>query len=1201
MTPPPNSPRSSGRKETDWRHFANWPLRAKLATLFILVSLGPLTVAAMIDIQQAREQGLRDAGFLLAARADQLAGELDMFNQGYSRSVERLARLPEVVAFSNGLTTGATSPISAMRATLGVWPASDAQVRGVALLDPEGIVVVGSEPQLEGRSLAFHSYVMEGLRGKSLISDVHAAEVEVERVPTIAYVAPVLAADRSVSGLAVIWVRATALWNLAKASNGLAGANSFAVIFDEHGIRIAHTYSDDIVFHPAGKLDSTTLESAIAEASFGERTRDLLNDVREFPEQFDRARSPDPDRSIFRGRAPVNEKWNYGVGRRLQRAPWTLFYMVPDESLEGPLADMKRHKTGLAGAIILFALAAGALFATTILRPLRSLSDATKSLGEGDLTTRVSVRSGDEIGLLGTSFNAMASRIEEQDAALRKERGALEQRVSERTAELQKSEESLSITLDSIGDAVIATDALGQVVRMNAVAEKLTGWSFDDARGHSLGEVFNIVNEDTRAPVESPVERVLREGVVVGLANHTALIARDGSECAIADSGAPIRNARGDLVGVVLVFRDQTEERRAERALQQSEARKTAVMEAALDSIVVMDHNGLIREFNAAAEKTFGYARAQVLGKSLADLLVPNALREQHRAGLARFLESGEGPILGRRVEVSALRSDGAEFPAEVAVVRIKTDGPPLFTGYIRDITERKRAADALLASEARFRRLSESGVLGIITADIHGNILEANDAFLKMVQYSREEVLSRKVGWADMTPPEWRHLDLRAIEQLKASGVATAWEKEYSRKDGSRIPILVGVAMLDGTQGECIAFILDLTEQKRAERALRALEEQRESDARFRALLEAAPDAMVIVDQEGRIVLVNAQTERLFGYPREELLGQPVDGLVPDLDRTAGAPGPGLELVGHHKDGRRFPIELSSSPLETKDGVLLSTAIRDTTERKRAEEELRRAKGVAETASRELEAFSYSVAHDLRAPLRAINGYSSSLVEDLGEKLDDDSKNSLERISAAAARMGHLIDALLRLARVSRMELVRRPVDMTQIARSVIAHLQASEPSRTVDVVIREDLVSTGDAQLIRSLLDNLLGNAWKFTLKTSNPKLELGVEESRDTKVYFVRDNGAGFDMADAGRLFTPFQRLHAAKEFAGSGIGLATAQRIVRRHGGRIWVEAIPNEGAVFRFTLSEEGLERSDDGGSQFPNRRQRPSQPPTASG
>jgi len=224
------------------------------------------------------------------------------------------------------------------------------------------------------------------------------------------------------------------------------------------------------------------------------------------------------------------------------------------------------------------------------------------------------------------------------------------------------------------------------------------------------------------------------------------------------------------------------------------------------------------------------------------------------------------------------------------------------------------------------------------------------------------------------------------------------------------------------------------------------------------------------------------------------------------------------------------------------------------------------------QVANRELEAFCYSVSHDLRAPLRGLDGFSQALLEDYGDKLGGDGKNLLQRIRTGSQRMGQLIDDLLNLSRVSRSELHREPIDLSGIASDVATELRGLDPHRHVALRIGEGLKAKGDPQLLRVVLENLLGNAWKYTAKKSKATIEFGVNQDNGNSSFFVRDNGVGFDMQYADKLFTPFQRLHAMNEFPGTGVGLATVQRIISRHGGRVWVEAAVNKGATFHFTLS-----------------------------
>ncbi len=238
----------------------------------------------------------------------------------------------------------------------------------------------------------------------------------------------------------------------------------------------------------------------------------------------------------------------------------------------------------------------------------------------------------------------------------------------------------------------------------------------------------------------------------------------------------------------------------------------------------------------------------------------------------------------------------------------------------------------------------------------------------------------------------------------------------------------------------------------------------------------------------------------------------------------------------------------------------------------RRTDEKLRRASAAAESANRELEAFSYSVSHDLRAPLQTMDGFGEILLEDYSARLDERGRSCIGHIREGAQRMALLIDRLLELSRVGRAEIQRADVDLSALARGILDELRAADPRREVETTVRDGLVARADPMLVRLVLRNLLGNAWKFTRKRSRARIEVGAEEAAGERVFFVRDNGAGFDMAYADKLFRPFQRLHGEDEFEGTGVGLATVLRIVHRHGGRVWAEGVPDRGATLRFTLA-----------------------------
>ena len=362
-------------------------------------------------------------------------------------------------------------------------------------------------------------------------------------------------------------------------------------------------------------------------------------------------------------------------------------------------------------------------------------------------------------------------------------------------------------------------------------------------------------------------------------------------------------------------------------------------------------------------------------------------------------------------------------------------------------------------------------------------------------------------------------------------------------------------------------------------------LTRRRQAEAERDGFFTLSLDLMCIADPGGRFTRLNPAWEAL-GYTVDELMAMPYLAFVHPEDReatlaetgkiVAGAKTTAFENRYRCKDGS-YRWLLWKAAISS-DGRHIFAAARDITDRKNAEQELRQQAQLLdfnntqlEAANKELEAFSYSVSHDLRAPLRGIDGFSQALLEDYADKLDDDGKENLNRVRAASQRMGHLIDDMLNLSRVTRVDFRREQVDLTAVAKAVVAELRKAEPGREVEFVVADGLVADVDARLLRVVLDNLIGNAWKFTGKQAKARIEFGCTDEDGSRVYFVRDNGVGFDMTFSAKLFGAFQRLHAMSEFPGTGIGLATVQRVIRRHGGRVWAEAELGRGATFFFTL------------------------------
>ncbi len=357
---------------------------------------------------------------------------------------------------------------------------------------------------------------------------------------------------------------------------------------------------------------------------------------------------------------------------------------------------------------------------------------------------------------------------------------------------------------------IVGTDLAGEFREANRAFLDILGYSRDDFdSGKVTPESLNTPRKDLQPD---------------GAAHlwEKELLRKDGTRVTVLSGTAHVEGPDG---GTIVFILDLTDRKRSEAAVVASESRKATIMDTSLDAIVAMDSAGRIIDFSRAAERMFGYARLEVLGKSLADTIIPPALRDAHRRGLAAHLATGKSTVLGRRLELSAIRKDGTEFPIELAVGRAGTTTTPFFTAFIRDITDRKKAEQALRDSEARFRTLAESGVIGILVADLDGRFLEANDAYLAMVGYSRDELLGGKVLWPDVIPPDFQSAANAAQEELRTRRVATPFETDALRKDGTRFPMLVGIAMLDDTRA--IAFTADLRAQKKMEETLRNTESQ--------------------------------------------------------------------------------------------------------------------------------------------------------------------------------------------------------------------------------------------------------------------------------------------------------------------------------------------------------------------------------------
>ncbi|MBF2047496.1 MAG: PAS domain S-box protein [Elainella sp. C42_A2020_010] len=866
-------------------------------------------------------------------------------------------------------------------------------------------------------------------------------------------------------------------------------------------------------------------------------------------------------------------------------------------------------------------------------------------------------------------------------------------------AELRESEWRVRQITESSNDVFWMADLTNaQCVYVSPQFESIWGRSLEAIKANWL-EWLEAIHPEDRQRVET---RFLACRSTGGYDEEFRIICPDGSIRWIRDRGYPVYDESKTVRYVSGVAEDITERK-------QVELERDRFFSLSLDLLCIAELNGHFRRLNPAFERVLGYSETELLNQPFIDFVHP----EDRAATLAAMeqLAQGEQAI---HFENRYRCKDGTYRWLDWVSVPVLEDG--LIYAVAHDVTRRKQLEQKLRRSEARFRRLFDSNTIGIVFADFQGNITHANGAFLDLVGYTRAELVAGEIRWRDMTPPEYWSQDQRALVDLQQRGIFTAWEKEYFRKDGRRVPVLVGGALLADDTNTAICYVLDLSARKQAEMAVQRSEE------RYRSLVMALTSVVWTTDGDGRFVtrqpLWEAYTGQTFAEYRDwgwaaalhpedreriqqcwqqalvsrqiyevegrvwhaaseqyryfEARAVPIlnpDGTIrewvgtvndvherkqaeaalresearfrhltdtsPLLVWMSGADklcnyfnagwlnftGRSLEqemgngwIEGVHPEDLQRCLDTyvnafdACQPFEMEyrlrrfDGAyrwILDIGVPrftlegdfcgyigscvDIHDRKQAEADMQRLNEILElrvkertaqleAANKELESFSYSVSHDLRAPLRHIAGFVDLLRKQLDpHTLDATSQRYLTIITDTTHQAGTLIDDLLAFSRMGRSEMRWLQVDMNQLVQEVCRELEPETVQRQIQWQIEPLPIVQGDPAMLRLVMRNLLENALKYTRSRAVAEIQIGSSSADQENVLFVRDNGIGFNMQYAHKLFGIFQRLHSDPNYEGTGIGLANVRRIIHRHGGRTWAEGMVDGGATFYISL------------------------------
>jgi PAS domain S-box-containing protein len=723
----------------------------------------------------------------------------------------------------------------------------------------------------------------------------------------------------------------------------------------------------------------------------------------------------------------------------------------------------------------------------------------------------------------------------------------------------------LAATLSSIGDAVISTDTRGAITFLNPVAERLTGWSTAEAVGKPLPSIFRIVNQKTRESVENPVHKVLNSGAVVGLANHTILIARDGSELPIDNSGSPIRDEDGKLRGVILVFRDLSERYRAQQELAASEQRYRMLFANNPVPMWIFDEQSLaFLDVNEAAILHYGYTRDEFLSMTLR-IRPPDELGDLLAdIGQHRTTGHSDGPWRHRK-------KDGSIIAVEITAVAIEVSGRPAKFVAATDVTAHIQAEAALRRSEEQYRVVVETASDAVITIDENSTIVFASRPVQAIFGHNPEALIGKPL--TDLMPEPFRAAHVAGLQRYLDTGQRhISWklvEFPGRRKDGSEVPLELSIGEMRSGPRRCFTGVVrDVSERRRAQDMLQ------ESKQFAKTVVDTVPLAVSGIDLAGRVLFWNPAAEKMFQWSEAELRGRELP-IIPEMERpefkrllselAGGKQLTGVERSRLRKDGKLMICAIWTAPLRSAAGSVMGTiaVLANVTERRRAEEQTRKHLQYLAGYQRELEEFAWAASHRLQDPASTTLAKADMAERQWAAQLPAEGQRILSETRIAAAHLHSLISGLAQYWDVQHKVLSTELVALESILDAAKTRLASELSSHQAKVSCSELPAVTGDRELLLQLFIHILDNALKFRSRR-NPEIHVSAESMPDGCIVRIQDNGIGMTHYDIDRAFQLFHRL--SRQTPGIGLGLSLAMQSKKRHEGAIWISSQPDGGTT-----------------------------------